>query len=221
MSCGGQLELPEDYLQSAYESVRNEGGLCIADEVQVGLGRVGKHFWGFQLHGVIPDIVTIGKPLGNGHPLAAVICTQEVANAFANGMEYFNTFGGNPVSCAIGLEVLHVIKDEALQENALAVGTYFKQELSTLAEDFRIIQDVRGQGFFLGFELVDANTQPLPKHAIYLVNRMKTLGILMSTDGRDANVIKIKPPMTFSKEHVDECILRLRSVLQEDFLQLH
>ena len=221
MSCGGQLELPEDYLQSAYESVRNEGGLCIADEVQVGLGRVGKHFWGFQLHGVIPDIVTIGKPLGNGHPLAAVICTQEVANAFANGMEYFNTFGGNPVSCAIGLEVLHVIKDEALQENALAVGTYFKQELSTLAEDFRIIQDVRGQGFFLGFELVDANTQPLPKHASYLVNRMKALGILMSTDGRDANVIKIKPPMTFSKEHVDECILRLRSVLQEDFLQLH
>ncbi len=220
MSCGGQIELPEHYLQSAYESVRKEGGLCIADEVQTGLGRVGKHFWGFQLHDVVPDIVTIGKPFGNGHPLGAVICTQEVADAFANGMEYFNTFGGNPVSCAIGLEVLKVIKDEGLQENARDVGEYLKKELQKLSNEFNIIQDVRGQGLFLGFELVGLDLEPLPQQASYLVNQMKKLGILMSTDGRDANVIKIKPPMTFSTEHVDECTLRLRSVLKEDFLQL-
>ena len=220
MSCGGQIELPEHYLQSAYESVRKEGGLCIADEVQTGLGRVGKNFWGFQLHGVVPDIVTIGKPFGNGHPLGAVICTQEVADAFANGMEYFNTFGGNPVSCAIGLEMLKVIKDEGLQENARDVGEYFKKELRKLSNEFNIIQDVRGQGLFLGFELVALDLEPLPQQASYLVNQMKKLGILMSTDGRDANVIKIKPPMTFSTEHVDEYTLRLRSVLKEDFLQL-
>src|SRR5690606_13886811 len=123
--------------------------------VQTGCGRVGQTFWGFQLHDVIPDIVTIGKPIGNGHPLAAVVCTQEVANAFANGMEYFNTFGGNPVSCAIGNEVLRVIKDEKLQENALKVGTYLKDELLKLQKSFPIIGDVRGQGLFLGFELTD------------------------------------------------------------------
>ena len=149
-----------------------------------------------------------------------MICTQEVADAFANGMEYFNTFGGNPVSCAIGLEVLKVIKDEGLQENARDVGQYFKKELRKLSNEFNIIQDVRGQGLFLGFELVALDLEPLPQQASYLVNQMKKLGILISTDGRDANVIKIKPPMTFSTEHVDEYTLRLRSVLKEDFLQL-
>ncbi len=218
ISCGGQIELPENYLKFAVESVKNAGGLYIADEVQVGCGRVGSHFWGFQIHDVMPDIVTIGKPIGNGHPLAAVVCTQEVAGAFANGMEYFNTFGGNPVSCVIGLEVLKVIKDERLQENALTVGNYLKADLCELQEEFDIIGDVRGKGLFLGFELTDSNRNPLTAKASYLANRMKELGILMSADGKDVNVLKIKPPMVFSKENADELINRLRQVFSEDFM---
>jgi 4-aminobutyrate aminotransferase-like enzyme len=152
ISCGGQIELPEGYLKKSYDLVRAQGGICIADEVQVGCGRMGSVFWGFQLHSVIPDIVTIGKPIGNGHPLAAVVCTRQVADAFANGMEYFNTFGGNPVSCAIGSSVLRVIKEENLQENALDVGNYLKSELLGKQREYPIIGDVRGQGLFLGIE---------------------------------------------------------------------
>ena len=163
ISCGGQIELPEGFLTKAYKYVRDAGELCISDEVQLGCGRLGKSFWGFQLHKVIPDIVTIGKPLGNGHPLAAVVCTQEVADRFANGMEYFNTFGGNPVSCAIGIEVLRTIKRESLQENALIVGEFLKTELKKLALLYPIIGDIRGQGLFLGIELVDADINPLAK----------------------------------------------------------
>ncbi len=221
ISCGGQIELPEGYLASAYKMVRAAGGVCIADEVQTGCGRVGSHFWAFQLHDVVPDIVTIGKPIGNGHPLAAVVCTRDVADAFANGMEYFNTFGGNPVSCKIGREVLQVVQDEGLQQNAKNVGSYLKNELRNLSQEFPLIQDVRGQGLFLGFELVDANHCPLPEQASYLVNRMRELGVLMSTDGKDHNAIKIKPPMVFSQHHCDELLNRLREVLREDLLQHH
>lgn len=219
ISCGGQIELPEDYLKLAYEAVRNAGGICIADEVQTGCGRVGHQFWGFQLYDVIPDIVTIGKPIGNGHPLAAVVCTQKVADAFANGMEYFNTFGGNPVSCAIGKEVLSVIKDEKLQENALKIGNYLKSELYKLRSNFPIIGDIRGQGLFLGVELCDQNKNPLTEMTAYLVNRMKDMGILMSIDGKDNNVLKIKPPMVFSKDNADQLISGLRTILKEDFLR--
>lgn len=220
ISCGGQIELPGDYLKLAYEYIHQAGGLCIADEVQVGCGRVGNTFWGFQLHHVLPDIVTIGKPIGNGHPLAAVVCTKKVADAFANGMEYFNTFGGNPVSCAIGTEVLAVIKDEKMQQHALEVGTFLKEQLRGLQKIFPIIGDVRGQGLFLGFELTDSTKIPLGEKADYLVNRMKELGILISTDGTDHNVIKIKPPMVFSKENAEELIMRLKQVFEEDFMQL-
>ncbi|MCF8113040.1 MAG: aminotransferase class III-fold pyridoxal phosphate-dependent enzyme, partial [Desulfotignum sp.] len=218
ISCGGQIELPDRYLKTAYDEVRKAGGVCIADEVQVGCGRVGHAFWAFELHGVVPDIVTIGKPIGNGHPLAAVVCTREVADAFANGMEYFNTFGGNPVSCAIGLAVLQVIADENLQENAKMTGDYLKKGLRALQKPFPMIGDVRGQGLFLGFELVDENRQPLGEKAGYLANRMRDLGILMSTDGRDHNVLKIKPPAVFSKQHADELLFRLETVLAEDFM---
>jgi len=218
ISCGGQIELPEGFLAKAYEYVRAAGGYCISDEVQVGCGRMGKTFWGFQLHNVIPDIITIGKPLGNGHPLAAVACTQEVANKFANGMEYFNTFGGNPVSCAIGRAVLQTIKNEKLQENALEIGNYLKKALNKLAEQYPIIGDVRGQGLFLGFELVDKELNPLPKKVEYLANRMKDHGILMSVDGPQHNVLKIKPPIVFSQENADELIMRLTKVFAEDFM---
>ncbi|WP_299160426.1 aminotransferase class III-fold pyridoxal phosphate-dependent enzyme [uncultured Tenacibaculum sp.] len=220
ISCGGQIELPDGFLKKAYSNIRNTGGLCISDEVQVGCGRLGKTFWGFQLHNVIPDIVTIGKPLGNGHPLAAVVCTQEVANKFANGMEYFNTFGGNPVSCAIGTEVLRTVKREKLQENSLNVGNYLKEELKKLAIEFPIIGDVRGQGLFLGIELTDTELNPLAKQTDYLANRMKEHGILMSTDGPDHNVLKIKPPIVFTKENAKELIHYLQLIFKEDFMQL-
>ncbi len=219
ISCGGQVELPEGFLANAYEAVREAGGLCIADEVQTGIGRVGNAFWGFQLHNVTPDIVTIGKPLGNGHPVAAVVCTPKVAEAFANGMEYFNTFGGNPVSCAIATEVLRIVKRDNLQQHAKEVGDYLKSELKRLSDPFPIIGDVRGQGLFLGIELVDVNLNPLPDQTAYLANRMKDHGILMSVDGPDHNVLKIKPPMVFEKAHAEELVLYLEKVLDEDFMK--
>lgn len=211
--------MPEGFLAKAYQRIRAVGGLCISDEVQTGVGRVGKTFWGFQLHDVVPDIVTIGKPLGNGHPVAAVACTQEVAHKFANGMEYFNTFGGNPVSCAIATEVIRTVKREKLQDNALKVGSFLKDELKKLAQKYPIIGDVRGQGLFLGVELVDTNMEPLADEADYVAQRMKNHGILMSTDGPDNNVLKIKPPIVFTKENATELIFYLRKIFAEDFMQ--
>jgi len=202
--------------------VRNAGGVCIMDEVQVGFGRVGDHFWGFELQGVVPDIVTMGKPIGNGHPLGAVVTTRAIADAFDNGMEYFNTFGGNPVSCAIGKEVLQIIKDERLQENALVLGNYLKQELTALSKEFPIIGDVRGHGLFLGFELVKDRMTLVPAAAqnSYLANSMKERGILMSTDGLYHNVIKIKPPIVFNQQNADFLLENLQKVLKEDFMQI-
>jgi 4-aminobutyrate aminotransferase-like enzyme len=221
ISCGGQVELPQGFLPKAYGLIREAGGVCISDEVQTGCGRMGKTFWGFQLHNVVPDIVTIGKPLGNGHPVAAVACTQEVAEKFANGMEYFNTFGGNPVSCAIATEVLRVVKREKLQENALEVGEFLKEELKKLSDEYPIIGDVRGQGLFLGIEMVDHNMNPLAEQTDYLANRMKDHGILMSIDGPNHNVLKIKPPIIFSKENAQELLFYLRKILAEDFMKAH
>ncbi len=221
ISCGGQIELPKGFLKKAYAYTRKAGGLCISDEIQTGCGRMGKTFWGFQLHDVIPDIVTIGKPLGNGHPVAAVACTQEVAEKFANGMEYFSTFGGNPVSCAIATEVLQTVKREHLQDNALKVGEFLKEALKMLSKEFPIIGDVRGQGLFLGIELVDANMLPLAKRTAYVANRMKDHGILMSTDGPDHNVLKIKPPIVFNIENAKELMFYLKKILAEDFMCLN
>src|SRR5204863_733091 len=150
----GYVVPPPGYLPLAFQAVREEGGVCVADEVQSGFGRVGAHFWGFEAQDSVPDIVTLGKPIGNGHPLGAVITTPEIAGSFETGMEYFNTFGGNPVSCATGLAVLDVIRDEELQQNALEVGEYLKRELRLLQDRHSLIGDVRGQGLFLGIELV-------------------------------------------------------------------
>jgi 4-aminobutyrate aminotransferase-like enzyme len=216
--CGGQIELPEGFLTKSYEYIRAVGGLCISDEVHTGCGRMGKTFWGFQLHNVVPDIVTIGKPLGNGHPLAAVACTKAVVEKFDNGMEYFSTFGGNPVSCAIGKEVLRIVKRENLQDNALSVGEFLKTELKTLAKTYPIIGDVRGQGLFLGIELTDTELNPLKEQTDYLANRMKDHGILMSIDGPDLNVLKIKPPLVFSMDNARELIFYLEKILAEDFM---
>ncbi|MEM7085275.1 MAG: aminotransferase class III-fold pyridoxal phosphate-dependent enzyme [Bacteroidota bacterium] len=218
ISCGGQIVPPPNYFKEIYRKVRAAGGLCIADEVQTGFGRVGSTFWAFQWHEVVPDIVTLGKPAGNGHPLAVVACTRSVADAFANGMEFFNTFGGNPVSMAIGRTVLDVINDENLQQKALQVGSFLKSELINLQSDFPIIGDVRGEGLFLGFELVDSEKNPLAQHASYLANRMKDFKILMSTDGPDHNVLKIKPPLVFNKNNAEHLIHYLRKILKEDFM---
>jgi 4-aminobutyrate aminotransferase-like enzyme/Ser/Thr protein kinase RdoA (MazF antagonist) len=218
VSCGGQIDLPKSYLAEAYKIVRNEGGLCIADEVQVGFGRVGTHFWGFEMHDVIPDIVVLGKPIGNGHPLGAVVCTRAVADGFANGMEFFNTFGGNPVSCAIGRAVLNVIKTEGLQQHAKVIGDYLTTAFNHLKATYPIIADVRGKGLFLGIELMEKDNTPATTKTAYIAERMKERGVLMSVDGPDNNVLKIKPPLCFSKVDANTLLENLKIILREDFL---
>ena len=220
LSCGGQIVLPPDYLKGLYALVREAGGVSIADEVQVGFGRVGSHFWAFETQDAVPDIVTMGKPIGNGHPLAAVVTTRAIAESFQTGMEYFNTFGGNPVSCAIGLSVLDVIEEEKLQANAHVLGEHLLNGLRELQAEHTIIGDVRGRGLFLGFELVRSREtlEPAAEEATYLVNRMKDGGVLNSTDGPFENVIKLKPPLVFTKANADQFLDRLRDVLKEDSL---
>ncbi|MEW6364383.1 MAG: aminotransferase class III-fold pyridoxal phosphate-dependent enzyme [Acidobacteriota bacterium] len=215
MGCGGQIIFPDGFMGEAFRHVRASGGLCIADEVQTGFGRAGTHFWAFETQGVVPDIVTMGKPAGNGHPLAIVVTSRDIADRFANGMEYFNTFGGNAVSCEIGLAVLDVIERERLQENSRVVGSYLLDRLSALIPAYPVIGDVRGVGLFIGVELVlDQETRdPAGLHAAYVANRMRDLGVLVSTDGPDHNVLKIKPPIVFSKENADHLVNTLASVL--------
>ena len=208
LGCGGQVEPPAGFLERAYASVRAAEGLCIADEVQTGFGRVGSHFWAFERHGVVPDVVTLGKPIGNGHPLAAVVTTRAIADAFANGMEYFNTFGGNPVSCAIGLAVLDVIEEEALQAHAQELGRQFRAGLERLAAQHALIGDVRGAGLFLGLELVRdrATLEPAADEARALTEQAKRHGVLLSTDGPFHNVIKIKPPLAIGSSDVERAL---------------
>jgi 4-aminobutyrate aminotransferase-like enzyme/Ser/Thr protein kinase RdoA (MazF antagonist) len=205
MSCGGQIVPPDGYLERAFRHVREAGGVCIADEVQTGFGRAGSHFWAFELQDVVPDIVVMGKPIGNGHPMAAVVTTEEIAASFANGMEFFSTFGGNPVSCAIGLAVLDVIRDEKLQQRAFELGERFQEGLRRLVPKHALVGDVRGAGLFLGIELVrDRETlEPAAEEAYELVQRLNERGILLSTDGPFHNVIKIKPPMVLTADDVD------------------
>ncbi|MEQ8303045.1 MAG: aminotransferase class III-fold pyridoxal phosphate-dependent enzyme [Cyclobacteriaceae bacterium] len=222
LSCGGQIPLPAGYLKAAYAHVRAAGGVCIADEVQTGCGRVGTHFWAFEQHQVVPDIVTIGKPIGNGHPLGVVVTTQAIADSFYNGMEYFNTFGGNPVSSAIGSEVLSIIKSEDLQQNAKTVGAYLSDGLLKLKDKYAVIGDVRGPGLFIGIELVEnrETLEPAATKASYLANRMRELGILMSVDGPLYNVLKIKPPLVFGQGDTDVLLNTLDRVLREDYMQV-
>ena len=222
VSCGGQVVPPDGFLVAAWERARVAGAVCIADEVQTGLGRVGDAFWAFQLQGGVPDVVTIGKPFGNGHPLAAVVTTRAIADAFANGMEYFNTFGGNPASCAIGLAVLDAIEQEALRENARDVGAALLRDLRALAGRHPLIGDVRGRGLFLGFELVadrEART-PASVAATGLVNRAREKGVLLATDGPDHNVIKIKPPLCFTRADAEHLVAVVDEVLAEDAFRL-
>lgn len=221
LSCAGQVPVPPRVAQAYAQMIKARGGMLIADEVQTGLGRVGQAFWAFELAGVLPDIVTVGKPFGNGHPLAAVVTTPAIATAFHNGMEYFNTFGGNPVSCTIGLEVLDIIREEDLPANALRRGEQLKQGLTELQKKHPIIGDVRGEGLFLGFELVThpERKTPATTQASYLARRARTLGLLLSTDGPYENVIKLKPPLCISAAQVDFLLETLQRLFKEDMLE--
>jgi 4-aminobutyrate aminotransferase-like enzyme/Ser/Thr protein kinase RdoA (MazF antagonist) len=220
-SVAGQIVFPPEYLAETYKHIRAAGAVCIADEVQVGFGRLGTHLWGFQTQGVVPDIVVLGKPIGNAFPLAAVITTPEIAASFSNGMEFFSTFGGNPVACAAGLAVLAALEEEHLQENALRVGRYLIARLKSLQENHALIGDVRGLGFFLGLDLVlnRETREPAPKQASYVVNRLRERGILTGTDGPHHNVIKLRPPLIFSQADADLFVETLDRVLSEDAAQ--
>lgn len=223
LSCAGQIEPPAGYLEEAYRIARSRGAVCIADEVQIGFGRIGSHMWGFEAANVVPDIVTLGKPIGNGHPIGAVVTTREIADSFANGMEFFSTFGGNPVSAAIGLAVLDVVEEDRLQEHAAVVGGTLKANLASLAMRHESVGDVRGRGLFLGIELVESRVEKTPsaRIATYVANRAAELGILLSTDGPQHNVIKIKPPMTFDQRDAERLVATLDKILIEDGARPH
>ncbi|MBI28780.1 MAG: aspartate aminotransferase family protein [Pelagibacteraceae bacterium] len=212
LGCGGQIILPPNYLKQIFNKIKSNNGVCVSDEVQTGFGRIGKNFWAFEEQKVIPDICTVGKPMGNGHPIAAVITTREIADSFNNGMEYFNSFGGNPVSLAAGKAVLEVIENNKLQENAQKIGNYLKIKFNDLKNKFPDkICDVRGEGLFIGVDLVEKGNPDLPdsKIANFIINHSKKLGLLLSTDGPYDNVVKIKPPLIINIDEANyliECL---------------
>ena len=201
-SVGGQIIFPKGYLAAVYRRVRAAGGVCIADEVQTAYGRMGHSFYAFEEQRVVPDIVVLGKPIGNGFPLGAVVTTAEIAASFDNGMEFFSTFGGSTVSCAIGSAVLQIVQSEGLQAHAAAVGAGLLDGLRPLAARHALVGDVRGAGLFIGIELVtDRHTRaPATAAASEVVNLMREAGVLIGTDGAQHNVLKIRPPMPFTAD---------------------
>lgn len=214
---GGAIVFPDGYLQKTYAHVRAAGGVCIADEVQAGFGRTGTHYWGFETQGVIPDIVTMAKGIGNGVPLAAVVTTPQIAQALATRI-HFNTFGGNPVVCAQGKAVLEVIDREGLQANSLEVGSYLAAGFRKLSEKHTIIGDVRGKGLMLGVDLVKDRTTKAPakEETLHVFETAKDLGLLIGKGGYHGNVLRVKPPMCFTKadadftlEVIDACLAKL------------
>jgi 4-aminobutyrate aminotransferase-like enzyme len=214
-SSEGLPTVPAGFMAKALAHVHAAGGYFIADEVQGGFGRLGSHMWGHQKLGVIPDIVTMGKPMGNGHPLAAVVARRELVDAFTGRNMYFNTFGGNPVSAAVGMAVLDVIEDERLLENARTVGNYTLARLAKLAERHELIGDVRGSGLFFAVELVsDRNAKtPATAQTKKLVNLMRERGVLISRIGTHDNILKIRPPMQFAQQHADLLVDTLDQVM--------
>ena len=217
-SVGGQIIPPPGYLPAVYTKIRAAGGVCIADEVQTGLGRLGKHYWGFEAQGAEPDIVVLGKPLGNGHPLGAVVTTAEIAASFANGMEFFSTFGGSTLSCMIGCEVLTIVDEEGLQANAATVGEHLLAGLRALQQRHPVIGDVRGMGLFVGVEMVcDRETlEPATEAASHIANRLREHRILIGTEGPHDNILKIRPPLTLGIDDANMLLDRLDHILGED-----
>ena len=211
----GFPDLPDTFMKETADVVHNAGGIIIADEVQPGFGRLGTHMWGHERVGIVPDVVTLGKPMANGHPVGAVVTTSDIMKSFRSGYRYFNTFGGNPVSCAAAMAVLDVLEEDQLMDNAASVGAYAKIELTRLADRHDLIGDLRGQGLFFGAELVtdrDAKT-PAPQEADRLVNLLRQEGILTGTLGVHRCTLKIRPPMTFTREHTDLLIHTLDGLL--------
>ena len=211
--CGGQVPIAEDYLPLMYDYFSANGIITVSDEVQTGFGRLGNWFWGFEMHKVIPDIVVLGKPMANGHPAAAVITTDAISDKFSNGMEFFSSFGGNTVSCEIINSVLEIIKNENLQENAREVGNHFKHLLLRLKNKYVAISDVRGEGLFLGIEFQTERRDPDKPIACFIKNKLKENFILTGTDGPFENVIKIKPPLCFTKANADSFSHILEGIL--------
>lgn len=201
--CGGQVPLAEGYLKELAPFLKENSILLIVDEVQTGFGRLGKYFWGFEMHEIVPDIVVLGKPMGNGHPIAASVTTDDIADGFANGMEFFTSFGGNPVSCSVALEVLKTVQEEKLQLNAKSTGAELKKRLLDLKSEFECIGDVRGEGLFIGIEFIDKNGDPGEFIASFIKETLKKNFILVGTDGPFNNVIKIKPPLCFNIKNVE------------------
>ena len=214
----GIFTAPPEYLEELFKQVRAVGGLVVVDEVQSGLCRLGDNYWGFQDSGVVPDLVTMGKPMGNGHPLAAVVAKREVMEEFAGRQHYFNTFGGNPVSAAVGNAVLDVIERDHILRHVKHTGDALKSELLALSERHEIIGDIRGKGLFVGIDLVsDAKHKtPWPEAAHRLVNSMRHQGVLVSVNGTHDNVIKIRPPLVFSSEDATHLVTALDTELQRE-----
>lgn len=216
-SSDGVFTAPAGFLREAVEAIRAAGGVFIADEVQPGFGRTGEAFWGFMRHGVVPDIVTMGKPMGNGHPVAGLAVRPEVMQAFGQASRYFNTFGGNPVSMAAASAVLNVIEQDDLQRNALEVGNYLRERLAALGQRYALVGEARGAGLFIGLELVTdrATRAPATALAAQVVNGLRRRQVLLSATGPQANVLKIRPPLVFRREHADLLVERLGAVLTE------
>jgi 4-aminobutyrate aminotransferase-like enzyme len=206
---------PSGYLRTMYAETRRAGGLCVSDEVQAGFGRLGQYFWGFEFDDVVPDIVTMGKPMGNGHPLALLVTRPEIAAALAAETGYFNTFGGNPVSCAAGLAVLDVIEVEGLQHNAHVIGNYLKERLSELRKDYPALGDPHGAGLLLGVDILNANGAPDSDLAGRVMNDMRENKVLLGITGPDANVLKIRPPIVFNQEHAELLLESLSNALEK------
>jgi len=215
VGCAGQVPLANGYLKHLYPFIRKQGGVCISDEVQTGFGRMGSHFWGYELQEVTPDIVVLGKPMGNGHPLAAVVTSDEIAKSFDNGMEFFSSFGGNPVSCAIGMAVLEVIEEEGLQQHALVTGNYFLELMRELKNKYNVIGDVRGHGLFLGLEFVKDKSTKEPDRGMAneIKNKLREQFILVSTDGPMDNIIKMKPPLCFDEGNARTVVEQMDGLL--------
>lgn len=216
-SSDGVFAEPAGFLAPAVAAIREAGGLFIADEVQPGFGRTGTGMWGFQRHGLVPDLVTMGKPMGNGHPIAAMVARPEVLRRFGEQTRYFNTFGGNPVSCAVGQAVLEVIEGEGLMQNAGRTGAFLQDGLRQLARRHALIGDVRGAGLFVGVELVSDRDRKTPATAetTRLVNALRERHVLISASGPAANVLKIRPPLVFRQEHAERFLEAMDAALGE------
>ncbi len=214
-SSDGIHTAPQGFLADAVAAVKRAGGLYLADEVQPGFGRLGSHFWGFQFHGLIPDVVTMGKPMGNGFPMAAMVTRPDLLADFCQTTGYFNTFGGNPVACAAGLAVLQVLKQENLLANASQRGKELKQGLLQLAREYPTLAEVRGQGLFIGVDIQNASGQPCASTTKHLIEQLKQQKVLSGAAGLQGATLKLRPSMTLNDREVDFFLTAMRVALRK------